>query len=374
MAGIYIHIPFCKQACHYCDFHFSTQTDYRQNLVNALHRELQLQKLYLENKVVKSIYFGGGTPSLLTAHEISDLIATCYRNFNFDTEPEITIEANPDDLSLTYLTALKDVGVNRLSIGIQTFSNEALVQLNRAHNKQRALASIEEARNAGFTNISLDLMYALPGQTQEQWMADISQALAFKPEHISAYTLTIEPQTAFGKWHNKGKLQVPDEDTAAHFFQTLSYTLVQNGYEHYEVSNFCLPECYSKHNSSYWLQKHYLGIGPSAHSYNGVSRQYNIANNHQYMKAIGEGVIPATHELLTDKEKINDILLTGLRTKWGVSLHELINNFKYDILSIHQQKIRFLTDNQLVLINNNQLILTKEGLIMADKIASDLFI
>jgi oxygen-independent coproporphyrinogen-3 oxidase len=374
MAGIYIHIPFCKQACHYCDFHFSTQTDYRQNLVTALHNELHLQKHYLENKVVKSIYFGGGTPSLLTAQEITELIATCYRNFNVDAEPEITLEANPDDLSTIYLTALKQAGVNRLSIGIQTFSNDALAQLNRAHNKERALASLTEARDSGFSNISLDIMYALPNQTLEQFMADVNQALAYKPEHISAYTLTIEPQTVFGKWHNKGKLQVPDDETAAHFFRILSQTLVQKGYEHYEVSNFCLPEFYAKHNSSYWLQKHYLGIGPSAHSYNGVSRQFNIANNHQYMKTIGEGVIPATHEWLTDKEKINDLLLTGLRTKWGVSLHELNNNFKYDILSIHQQKISFLTDNQLALINNGQLILTKEGLIMADKIASDLFI
>jgi oxygen-independent coproporphyrinogen-3 oxidase len=374
MAGIYIHIPFCKQACHYCDFHFSTQTDYRQKLIISLHHELNLQKQYLEDKVVKSIYFGGGTPSLLTTHEISELLATCYRNFKIDTEPEITLEANPDDLSPTYLTGLKQAGVNRLSIGIQTFSNEALAQLNRAHNKERALASLAEARDAGFTNISLDLMYALPNQTHQQFMADINQALLFRPEHISAYTLTIEPQTVFGKWHNKGKLQVPNEDATAHYFQTLSNTLAQHGYEQYEVSNFCMPGFYAKHNSSYWLQKHYLGIGPSAHSYNGVSRQFNIANNHQYMKAIGEGVVPATHEWLTDKEKINDLLLTGLRTKWGVSLHYLINNYNYDILSIHQQKISFLTDNQLALINNGQLILTKEGLIMADKIASDLFI
>lgn len=374
MAGIYLHIPFCKQACHYCDFHFSTQTDYRQNLVSALHRELHLQKNYLNGLTIDSIYIGGGTPTLLTEKEIAELIEACYQNFNISKTPEITLEANPDDLSLAYLTHLKQTGVNRLSIGIQTFSNEALAQLNRAHTEQRAKSCLYEARDAGFTNISLDLMYALPNQTYEQWMADIDQALFFKPEHISAYTLTIEPKTVFGKWHNKGKINVPDEDSAATYFEILSQKLSQNGYKQYEVSNFCLPDFFSRHNSSYWLQKHYLGIGPSAHSYNGVSRQYNIANNHQYMKAINNNQIPATYEVLTNKEMVNDLLLTGLRTMWGVSLNQLAKDYEYDILSLHQQKVKVWVDNHLAILDDSKLVLTNKGLLIADKIASDLFI
>ncbi|MFY7920556.1 MAG: radical SAM family heme chaperone HemW [Chryseotalea sp.] len=374
MAGIYIHIPFCKQACHYCDFHFSTQTDYRQNLFNQLLQELHLQKEYLGNQPIDSIYLGGGTPSLLHHLEINLLLETIAKIFTLSENAEITLEANPDDLSFQYLKNIKLAGINRLSIGIQTFDADFLKKLNRAHSSETAIQILPLAREAGFTNISIDLMYALPNQSLEQWQQDLSKAIQLKPEHISAYTLTIEPKTVFGVQKAKGKLATPDEDTAASYFENLQEELFKNGYIQYEVSNFCLPHHYSRHNSSYWLQKHYLGIGPSAHSYNGDSRQYNIANNHLYMKAIADGHVPATLEPLTNKEKINDLLLTGLRTIWGVSLLELKENLNYDIIKIHENKLTTLIEKQLAYINNEHLYLTRRGLLVADKIASDLFI
>lgn len=374
MAGIYLHIPFCKQACYYCDFHFSTQVDYKEKMVAAIIDEIRLRTEYLQLQKIESIYFGGGTPSLLTVQELELILNSIHKNFTISENPEITLEANPDDLSLSYLKLIRQVGINRLSIGIQTFDDSYLEKLNRAHNRASALQVLPDARKAGFENISIDLMYALPNQSQAQWLTDLKQAIQLKPEHISAYTLTIESKTVFGVQKEKGKLSVPDEDTAAIFFETLQEELKKNGYIQYEVSNFCLPHFYSKHNSSYWLQKHYLGVGPSAHSYNGVSRQFNIANNHLYLKSIGEGKIPATIEWLSREEKINDFLLTGLRTMWGIFLPFLSKELNYNLLTIKEQKINYLIDNQLAIIEDNHLILTKSGLLIADKIASDLFV
>ena len=374
MAGIYLHIPFCKQACYYCDFHFSTQVDYKEKMVAAIIDEIRLRTEYLQLQKIESIYFGGGTPSLLTVQELELILNSIHKNFTISENPEITLEANPDDLSLSYLKLIRQVGINRLSIGIQTFDDSYLEKLNRAHNRASALQVLPDARKAGFENISIDLMYALPNQSQAQWLTDLKQAIQLKPEHISAYTLTIESKTVFGVQKEKGKLSVPDEDTAATFFETLQEELKKNGYVQYEVSNFCLPHFYSKHNSSYWLQKHYLGVGPSAHSYNGVSRQFNIANNHLYLKSIGEGKIPATIEWLSREEKINDFLLTGLRTIWGIFLPYLSKELNYNLLTIKEQKINYLIDNQLAIIEDNHLILTKSGLLIADKIASDLFV
>ena len=374
MAGIYLHIPFCKQACYYCDFHFSTQVDYKEKMVAAIIDEIRLRTEYLQLQKIESIYFGGGTPSLLTVQELELILNSIHKNFTISENPEITLEANPDDLSLSYLKLIRQVGINRLSIGIQTFDDSYLEKLNRAHNRASALQVLPDARKAGFENISIDLMYALPNQSQAQWLTDLKQAIQLKPEHISAYTLTIESKTVFGVQKEKGKLSVPDEDTAATFFETLQEELKKNGYIQYEVSNFCLPHFYSKHNSSYWLQKHYLGVGPSAHSYNGVSRQFNIANNHLYLKSIGEGKIPATIEWLSREEKINDFLLTGLRTMWGIFLPFLSKELNYNLLTIKEQKINYLIDNQLAIIEDNHLILTKSGLLIADKIASDLFV
>ncbi|MCZ8354154.1 MAG: radical SAM family heme chaperone HemW [Cyclobacteriaceae bacterium] len=374
MAGIYLHIPFCKQACYYCDFHFSTQVDYKEKMVAAIIDEIRLRTEYLQLQKIESIYFGGGTPSLLTVQELELILNSIHKNFTISENPEITLEANPDDLSLSYLKLIRQFGINRLSIGIQTFDDSYLKKMNRAHNHASALQVLPDAREAGFENISIDLMYALPNQSQAQWLTDLNQAIQLKPEHISAYTLTIEPKTVFGVQKEKGKLSVPDEDTAATFFETLQEELKKNGYLQYEVSNFCLPHFYSKHNSSYWLQKHYLGVGPSAHSYNGVSRQFNIANNHLYLKSIGEGKIPATIEWLSREEKINDFLLTGLRTMWGIFLPFLSKELNYNLLTIKEQKINYLIDNQLAIIEDNHLILTKSGLLIADKIASDLFV
>ena len=279
---IYVHIPFCKQACHYCDFHFSTNTKFQAELVTALRDELVLQKGYLNGEKVETIYFGGGTPSLLSAGEISNILEAIQDHFSTDSSAEITLEANPDDLTKKKLQALKTVGINRLSIGIQSFDDGILKFLNRAHDAGMALNSVNDARALGFGNISLDLMYAIPGQDLTSWKKNIAKAIDLRPEHISSYSLTIEEKTVFGKWASQKIIRVPDNDVSATEMITLIDDVESAGYHHYEVSNFAKPGYMSRHNSSYWKGKKYLGIGPSAHSYNGstvssISQQSSIS-------------------------------------------------------------------------------------------------
>uniref|UniRef100_UPI00404A8551 radical SAM family heme chaperone HemW n=1 Tax=Fulvivirga sp. TaxID=1931237 RepID=UPI00404A8551 len=369
MAGIYIHIPFCKQACHYCDFHFSTNLKNKQLMIEAIKQELVLQRNYL-NEPVQTIYFGGGTPSILEASELNDVLETVSTNYNVTTEPEITLEANPDDLSFSQLDALKSIGINRLSIGIQSFDDEVLKFLNRAHNRVQVLDCIENARNAGFENISIDLIYGIPNRDHKKWLEDLDNVTAMNPEHISAYCLTIEPQTAFGKWAKKGQLKLVEDDYAAAQFDTMISVLSQHGFEQYEVSNFCRDSFYSTHNTSYWQQKPYLGAGPGAHSYNLESRQYNIRNNQKYINSLAEGIIPYDIEHLSKNDIINDYILTAIRTKWGIDLEKLaglgyLNDTDY---------INSLVANELAFTEKNNLILTTTGKLLADKISSDLFI
>ncbi len=342
MAGIYLHIPYCKQACHYCDFHFSTQQDSKTQLVQALSLELALQKNYLGNEVVETIYLGGGTPSLLNEKELGEIFHSIHKHFAVTDNAEITLEANPDDLSLENLQAIRKVGVNRLSIGIQSFDNGILKFLNRAHSAREAADCVTHARNAGFSNISIDLIYAIPGQNNDLWMKNIEQAIALSPEHISSYSLTIEEKTVFGNWFKKGKLKIESDEAAASQMEILMDLLGRAGYEHYEISNFCRPNFYSRHNSSYWKQKKYLGIGPSAHSYNGSSRQYNIRNNSLYIQSLEQGKIPFEMETLSRANLINEYLLTTLRTSWGCDLDYLAKHFSFD-LSAENEFIIFLT-------------------------------
>ncbi|HKZ36055.1 MAG TPA: radical SAM family heme chaperone HemW [Chryseolinea sp.] len=373
MAGIYIHIPFCKQACHYCDFHFSTNTTYRTQIIHAIVAEIALQKNYLDNEPIKTIYFGGGTPSLLSLQEVDIIFQAIYKTFQV-VAPEVTFEANPDDLLYQKLIGFKEIGINRLSIGIQSFDDSILKFLNRAHDARLAFTSFAEAREAGFNNISVDLMYSIPGQDSTIWKRNIDLAIALGPEHISAYALTIEPKTVFGKWKAAKKIKETDSDSSAQDLLTLIDHLGKAGFDHYEVSNFSKPGFISNHNSSYWKAEKYLGIGPSAHSYNGVSRQYNISNNNLYLKSIDIGKIPSTCEILTREDKINDCLLTTLRTSWGTDLKGLAQNHGYDLLQLHGDYVQRLLDNNLAILVNKTLILTTSGRLIADKIASDLFL
>ena len=337
-------------------------------MLAAIKAELSLRQSYLEG-MVHTIYFGGGTPSILDKRELADLLRACYDLFDISDTAEITMEANPDDLSPTRLAEFDDLGINRLSIGVQSFDPEVLQFLNRAHNQSQAVACIKNARQAAFDNISVDLIYGIPGRSHKQWRTDIRQLLALNPEHISAYSLTIEPDTAFGRWHEKGKLTPVSDDYAAEQFLILVEELEKYGYEQYEVSNFCRDAFYSRHNTSYWQQQPYLGIGPSAHSYNLVSRQFNVSNNAQYIRAINAHEIPATVEVLSDNDKVNDYLLTTLRTKWGANLNQLNLYNKLDMTYISQ-----LIDQQLATLDHDHLILTRQGRLLADKISSDLFI
>jgi oxygen-independent coproporphyrinogen III oxidase len=373
MAGIYIHIPFCKQACYYCDFHFSTNLSASKEMFASLGREIEMRKDYIDSPVA-TIYFGGGTPSLADAADLGLLIEKIRASFDVTKDVEITIEANPDDLSGPKLESLKAIGVNRLSIGIQSFDDTVLRTLNRAHDSSTAAASIPLARKAGFDNISIDLIYSIPSQAPARWEQNINRALDLAPEHISAYSLTIEEKTVFGRWSAKGKIVPVGEDVAAEEFDILLGLLDKAGYEHYEISNFARPGFYSRHNSSYWKREKYLGIGPSAHSFNGTSRQFNVSNNHEYIRAIARGETPASVELLSDEDQINDFLLTTLRTSWGTDLEKLRRELNYDLMNMRQNYIHTLIQNRLAVVRNDHLILTREGKFVADKISSDLFV
>jgi oxygen-independent coproporphyrinogen-3 oxidase len=376
MSGIYIHIPFCKQACHYCDFHFSTSMKKKDEMVLALAKELQLRKdefqFDAEFPCIETIYFGGGTPSVLTVKEIQLLIDTVRQNYSVSQNPEITLEANPDDLSEENLKAFAAIGINRLSIGIQSFFEEDLKLMHRAHDSTQAKKCLELA-NQYFDNISLDLIYGIPGMTNERWQQNIETALSFGIPHISSYALTVEPKTALNKLIQTGKVDAPKDEVAQEHFMILVETLEANGLVHYELSNFGKENYFSRNNSAYWLGKKYLGIGPSAHSYDGVSRSWNVANNALYLKAIQKDELPREVELLSQEDRYNEYIMTGLRTIWGVSLVRIEQEFGRDYLNyLKQQSQKFIHDG-LLIITDEILKPTLKGKFLTDGIASDLF-
>ena len=387
MSGIYIHIPFCKQACHYCDFHFSTSIKKKEEMVLALAKEIQMRKSELldcarsdKEEVVETIYFGGGTPSVLQIADLRFLIEEVYKNYSVSKNPEITLEANPDDLtslsigaqSRTIFEDYKSIGINRLSIGIQSFFEEDLTMMNRAHNSAEAIECLKEATRY-FDNISLDLIYGIPGMSNEKWKQNIDTALSFGIPHISSYALTVEPKTALNKLIQTGKIAKPSDDLAQEHFQILVETLEKNNFIHYELSNFGKENYFSKNNSAYWLGKKYLGIGPSAHSYNGVSRSWNVSNNALYIKSIKENKLPNEIELLSKTDRYNEYIMTGLRTIWGVSLYRIEKEFGNTYLDyLHKQSQKFISDG-LLSVQNNILKTTAKGKFLTDGIASDLF-
>ena len=379
MSGIYIHIPFCKQACHYCDFHFSTSMKKKEEMVLALAKEIGLRKSEFElldsarsDNQIETIYFGGGTPSVLTNEEINFLISEVYKNYKVSDNPEITLEANPDDLSSERILELSKSPINRLSIGIQSFYEEDLKMMNRAHNSAEAKKCLEEATKY-FDNISLDLIYGIPGLTDEMWKQNIETTLSFGIPHISSYALTVEPKTALRKLIDTGKIAEPQDEVASNHFMILVDTLQKNGFIHYELSNFGKENYFSRNNSAYWLGKKYIGIGPSAHSYDGEKRGWNIANNSLYLKSIQENILPIETEVLSKSDRYNEYIMTGLRTIWGVSLERIEKEFGLDYLDyLQKQSQKFLNDD-LLSIENNILKPTAKGKFLTDGIASDLF-
>ena len=373
MAGLYLHIPFCKQACYYCDFHFSTNQSQKTELVEQIAHELFLQRDYLQGEPIETIYFGGGTPSLLTVKELDTLFTAIHKNYQVAENPEITLEANPDDLSLTKLEEIQSAGINRLSIGIQSFDEAVLRFLNRAHTAQEAFLCLDLARMAGISNLSIDLIYSIPGQDDELLRKNLEMAIKLKPTHLSAYSLTLEEKTVFGRWASHGKLTAMEENLSAAQFEIVMDTLIQHGYHHYEISNFCIPGYESKHNTSYWQQKKYLGVGPSAHSFDGDSRQFNISNNPLYIKALHENRIPFEREVLTRENKINEYLFTSLRTDRGCSLSYLFTQLEYDLMKKNEPYLDQLLKGKLIEITHDTLVLTRSGKLVADRIASDLF-
>ena len=372
MAGIYIHIPFCKQACHYCDFHFSTSLKHKDDMIRALQAEIGWRKDELGNEKIETIYFGGGTPSVLSVDEINKLIMAVHQHFEVTSDPEITLEANPDDLSKEKIKELSQTPINRLSIGVQSFFDDDLLLMNRSHNAQNAYESVAEARKY-FDNITLDLIYGIPNMSMEKWQANIDKALALNVPHISSYALTVEPKTALHHLIQKGEIPLPDDGVAHEHFLRLVEVLQANGFVHYELSNFGLPGYFSQNNTAYWQGKKYLGIGPSAHSFDGISRSWNVANNVRYIQHIDQQNLPSEKEYLSFADRYNEYIMTGLRTIWGVSLDKIQADFgaKFEnYLRLNAQKY---LDNQQLVIEDNHLKTTLQAKFFTDGIASDLF-
>lgn len=372
MAGIYIHIPFCKKICHYCDFHKELLSEKADDLLKAMEREIALQENYLEGEVIETIYFGGGTPSVLSTEKIGSLYETVKKHNPVEKEVEITLEANPDDLDSSYLTGLRSIGINRISIGVQSFHDDELKILNRRHTAQQALESIRKSNRAGFQNISIDLMYGIPGTDSRKLERSIDLTRKEPVCHISAYHLTIEPGTEFANLLKKGKLQLMEEDESVDQFRALIEKLESYGFIHYEISNFCRDGYFSKHNTNYWKQKRYLGIGPSAHSFNGSSRQWNVSNNHTYIESITRKKIPYTKEVLDQKSRYNDYILTSLRTMWGADLKYIEEAFSKEARDYCVSLSNRFIDYGMLDRKDDSLILTQQGKFISDNIISEL--
>jgi oxygen-independent coproporphyrinogen-3 oxidase len=394
MAGIYLHIPFCKQACFYCDFHFSTSLKKKDELISCMQKELVLRKDELQNETIETIYFGGGTPSLLSTEEIQSLLDTIEENFSVIESPEISLEANPDDLSDAVILELAKSPINRLSIGVQSFFEEDLKSMNRAHNANEAKNCLSMATRH-FDNITVDLIYGVPNMTNERWKENLQTLFDFGINHISSYALTVEPKTALDSFIKQGKYPKLEEQLAREHFETLVEETQKQGFVHYEISNFGKPNYFSKHNTSYWQGKKYIGIGPSAHSFNQTHRSWNVSNNGKYIKSLQENVLPNEVEALTINDQFNEYIMTGLRTIWGVSLSRIENEFGIDfkkrllkvaekyiqegLLVISSETKQSIVDGEITSLiplgnDNNVLKTTSKGRFLADGLASELFI
>jgi oxygen-independent coproporphyrinogen-3 oxidase len=372
VAGIYIHTPFCKRKCAYCDFYSVANNTMQDEFTKALLKEIELKKNYFSEESVQTIYFGGGTPSMLKVKDLENILNQLKKYYSVAEENEITLEANPDDLSLEYLKTIKKLGVNRLSIGIQSFIERDLKVMKRQHTVNQAIKAVEQAQNAGFKNISIDLIYGLPDLTNQEWEQNVQNAIDLNIQHISAYHLTIEPGTLFYKFNENGKLNLPDENESINQFKLLQEKLAQYGFVHYEISNFAKDGFLSLHNTNYWMNVKYLGLGPSAHSFDLTSREWNISNLRVYINEILKGKLPIESEKLSTNEKYNDYILTSLRTMWGLNTEIIKKEFgkDYEIFFLRNSK-KYL-DKNLIIQNNHQFKLTDKGIFISDHIISNL--
>jgi oxygen-independent coproporphyrinogen-3 oxidase len=372
MAGVYIHIPFCRQACHYCNFYFTTSQGNKDKFIEALLHEIELSKDYLEGEKIETLYFGGGTPSLLSASELQSIVSKLDNQYDLSGLKEFTLEANPDDLSaekIKELSALQSLGLNRFSIGVQSFFDEDLKYMNRAHNSAEGLTSIKRVQDAGFQNITIDLIYGTPTMNDERWHKNLETVFGLGVPHISSYALTVEPKTNLDRRIKVGQSKPVSEEQAASQFNILMTEMKKAGYEQYEISNFARPGKYAIHNSNYWSGKKYLGLGPSAHSYNRVARKWNIANNINYIESIAKGLIPFEEEILTPAQQINERIMTALRTMWGLNL----SIFAPRVADLIKEDLSVIDPAHYVLANNT-VILTNSGRMFADAIAASLFV
>lgn len=374
MSGIYIHIPFCRKACHYCNFHFSTTHSHKQRVVEAIIKEIELRKNYLPTNKIESIYLGGGTPSILSQTELDSIFRVIYSNFEVEEGAEITLEANPDDLNIMRLEQLKRSPVNRLSLGVQSFRDVDLKWMNRAHSAKEAIECIKLAKQIGFDSLSIDLIYGTPNLNNEAWKENILQAIDLGVNHISSYCLTVESKTALSHFIEKGKIEQLSEEQASQQFDLLIETLEKNGFEQYEISNFAKDGTYAVHNTNYWMNKPYLGIGPSAHSFNQKERSWNVSNNILYAEAIEKNELPMETEVLSIANKLNEYVMTSLRTKWGCDLNYIETNFGYKYANqIAQQAYPHLIKKNLIK-EGHIFFISKEAKFFSDGIASDLFL
>lgn len=371
MSGIYFHIPFCKAKCSYCDFYKTTNNSKINELIKTIQIELRLRNNYLSNKKIDTIYFGGGTPSLLRPEQINELLNACKNEFQVDDKAEITMEANPDDLNYEYLKEIKTIGVNRLSIGIQSFSQDDLQLMKRRHNSIQAINAVEQAKSAGFKNISVDLIFGIPNMSFEQWKKNLQKIVDLNVQHLSAYHLTYHKNTKLFNDLQKGLFHEIDENDSVIQFNELVKVARENGFKHYEISNFAKEGLFSKHNSSYWKQNEYLGLGPSAHSYNKNSRQWNVSNLSHYLQALKHEVIPFEIEYLTEKERFNDYIITSIRTMWGIDLEEVSNKFG-ELYLKHVLKIgRKYASLNYVNLTDNRIKLELSGMLISDSIMAE---
>ena len=375
MSGIYIHIPFCSTKCRYCDFFSRTPTwQIKDDYVEALCKEIELRKDYLRTNKINTIYFGGGTPSLLKPTSLQKIFKAIFNIYEISKDNEITLEANPEDLTLEYLQNLKKhTPINRLSIGLQSFDEDELLLMNRRHTAKTSIKVIENAKKVGFTNITADLIYGLPNQTIEQWQSNLQKFFELQIPHLSAYNLTIEEGTVFGHWRKKGRISEIDEEISLQMFQNLITIAKDNDFQHYEISNFAKKDYIAKHNFSYWTGEKYLGLGASAHSFDAVSRQWNIANIQKYIDSIKKNIIPAEKEILTSKDKFNELIMTGLRTFLGININVLKNQYS-EYYSQIKAKILDFSIKGLMIEKNGYFILTKKGKFVSDAIMSDLIV
>ena len=372
MAGIYIHIPFCKRRCIYCDFFSTTQSEKKAEYVHALVRELEMRKDYVGEEEIETIYLGGGTPSQLSQEELDEIFTYIYKVYKVTPDAEITLEANPDDLTPEYVSMLRSLPINRISMGIQTFQEETLKLLHRRHTARQAIEAFRRCREAGFQNISIDLMYGLPGETLETWEQDLQQAIDLHPEHISAYHLIYEEGTTLWNLREQNKVEEAEEELSLTLFKTVIERLTKAGYQHYEISNFCLPGLHSRHNSSYWTGKKYLGCGPSAHSFDGISRQWNVSSLGKYLEGIRSNQLDFELEELDLYTRYNDFVITSIRTCWGMPLAQLRTTYGETLYNYCLRMAKPHIEQGVLEIKENTLKLTPQGIFISDGIMSDL--